>query len=56
MEFNNHDAYVFNQFIKNTRKKSATKKILKNECENLIKHFLDKQEREEKEGLEEEDT
>lgn len=46
MEFNNHDAYAINQFIKNTKKKSATKKILKNECEKLINHFLEKQEKE----------
>ena len=53
MELNIHDIYEINQFIKNTRKKSATKKVLKNECEKLIKHILDKQEREEKEEEEE---
>lgn len=46
MELENYDIYVLNQFIKNTRKKSITKKILKNECEALIKHFLEKQQKE----------
>lgn len=48
MELNNWDIFQINQFIKNTRKESITKKQLKIECEKLIEHFIEKQEKETK--------